>query len=89
MLVIATDADAVYVNWGTPEQKAIAAAHPEALEAMDFPAGSMGPKVDAACEFARSGKVAVIGALETLRGILDGTSGTRVSMDVDGIQYYD
>jgi carbamate kinase len=88
MLIIATDADAVYVNWGTPEQKAIAAAHPDALEAMDFPAGSMGPKVDAACEFARLGKTAVIGALETITGILAGESGTRVSLDVDGVQYY-
>ncbi len=89
MLVIATDAEAVYVGFGTPEQKAIAAAHPDALQELDFPAGSMGPKVDAACEYARQGKVAVIGALENLAGILAGTSGTRVSTDVDGIQYFE
>jgi carbamate kinase len=89
MLIIATDADAVYVNWGTPEQKAISAANPAELEAMEFPAGSMGPKVDAACEFARAGKVAVIGALENLAAILAGESGTRVSSDVEGISYYE
>src|SRR6185437_10672614 len=63
-LVIATDAAAVYVEWGTPRQRAIRAAHPDAIGALSFPAGSMGPKVEAACEFARwSGGEAVIGAL--------------------------
>lgn len=88
LLVIATDADAVYVDWGTPEQRAIAAANPDALAAMDFPAGSMGPKVDAACEFARSGKVAVIGALENLSAIMAGESGTRVTVAAEGVDYY-
>jgi carbamate kinase len=89
VLVIATDTDAVYTGWGTPDQRAIAAAHPDALEALPFPAGSMGPKVEAACQFARSapGRVAAIGALQDVLAILDGAKGTRVSVDVDGIAY--
>ena len=80
-LVIATDADAVYLDWGTPQQRALATASPDALEAFDFPAGSMGPKVEAVCDFARSapGKTAAIGALADLTEILAGTRGTRVS----------
>ena len=41
MLVIATDAEAVFVDYGTPDQKAIATANPYALAEFDFPAGSM------------------------------------------------
>ena len=87
MLVIATDAEAVFVDYGTPDQKAIATANPYALAEFDFPAGSMGPKVDAAIAFAKTGKVAVIGALENLTAIMAGESGTRVTMDAEGITY--
>jgi carbamate kinase len=86
-LVIATDADAVYTDWGTARQRAVRAAHPDALAGLTFAAGSMGPKVEAACEFARgSGRAAVIGALDQLAGLLDGSAGTTVSTTVDGIQ---
>lgn len=90
LLVIATDADAVYLNWGTPDQKGIKAASPEAIEAFDFPAGSMGPKVEAAADFARSrpGASAVIGALEDLPEIIAGTKGTRVNTEVGEIEYH-
>jgi len=84
--VVATDADAVYVNWGEPGQRAVRAAHPDALLDLQFPAGSMGPKVAAAVEFAAaSGHEARIGALDHLAAVLAGESGTRVSADVDGI----
>lgn len=83
LLVIATDAEAVYVDWGTPNARAIATASPDALKEFDFPAGSMGPKVEAACDFARSepGRVAAIGGLADLAGILAGTHGTRISTE--------
>ena len=45
---------------------------------MDFAAGSMGPKVEAAMEFADSGKRAVIGSLEQIDGLVAGTAGTNV-----------
>ncbi|MDQ1249104.1 MAG: carbamate kinase [Actinomycetota bacterium] len=83
LLVIATDADAVYLDWGTADQKAIFEISPDAIEAYDFPAGSMGPKVEAAADFARRnpGRVAVIGALEDLPAIMAGTKGTRITTD--------
>lgn len=86
-LVLATDTDAVYLDWGTPSARAIAAASPNALADLDFPAGSMGPKVEAAIDFVeRTGKAATIGALADLPSLLDGTAGTKVSMAVTGIE---
>ena len=89
MLVIATDADAVYTGWGTPDQKAIREASPDQIEAFDFPAGSMGPKVEAAADFARTnpGRMAVIGALGDLEEIMRGEAGTRICTDVAQIRY--
>ena len=75
-----TDADAVYVDWGKPTQKAIRRASPTALAKMQFAAGSMGPKVEAACRFAAAtGKSAAIGALADLGKIIAGEAGTTVS----------
>ena len=84
LLVVATDTDAVYLDWGTPAQRAIRAASPEHLSGFGFPEGSMGPKVEAAGAFAASGpgRVAVIGALGDLPQMLAGTRGTRISQDV-------
>jgi carbamate kinase len=87
LLVIATDVDAVYLDWGTPDQRAVAVAHPDALEPGLFPAGSMGPKVEAAAEFARaSGRSAVIGSLENLTAMLAGDGGTRITVQAEGLE---
>jgi len=87
LLVIATDVEAVYLDWGTPQQRRVVAAHPDALDAGLFPAGSMGPKVEAAADFARaSGKTAVIGSLEQLSSILAGHGGTRISVQAEGME---
>ncbi len=81
LLVIATDVDGAYQDWGTPQQQRIDQAHPDELERLGFAAGSMGPKVQAACEFARNtGKVAVIGSLGEIDAIVRGRAGTRVSL---------
>ena len=88
LLVIATDVAAAYIDWGKPGEKAIAAAHPQALRDLSFPAGSMGPKIQAACEFAeKTGKTAVIGALSDIEAIVRGEAGTRVSTEVEGVHY--
>jgi carbamate kinase len=82
MLVLATDVDAVYLGFGTPDERAIRRAGPERLRAESFPEGSMGPKVDAVCRFVEAtGNRGVIGALEDLDAIIDGTAGTEVSVD--------
>ena len=91
VLIMATDAAAVFTGFGTPAQRAIAAAGPDALLAgyePEFAAGSMLPKVIAACEFARaSGKPAVIGSLSDIGAMLAGTAGTRVATDVAGVVF--
>lgn len=88
LLVIATDVNAAFVDWGKPTQKAIAQAHPDEMEKLGFAAGSMGPKVQAACTFARNtGKVAVIGSLEDIEDIVNGNAGTRISSATPGILY--
>ncbi len=85
LLVIATDVTAVSLDWGTPEQRPLAAAHPDDLAALRFPAGSMGPKVEAAIAFARSGegRASVIGGLDDLSAMLEGRAGTRIALDVE------
>lgn len=89
LLIIATDVNAAYVDWGKPSSKAIAQAHPDDLEKLGFAAGSMGPKVQAASEFARNtGKDAVIGALPDIAAITRGAAGTRVSTRTRGVQFY-
>ncbi|MCU1735815.1 MULTISPECIES: carbamate kinase [unclassified Pseudomonas] len=88
LLVIATDVNAAFVDWGQPSQKAILQAHPDDLEKLGFAAGSMGPKVQAACEFARhTGKTAVIGSLADIEAIVQGKAGTRISTAKPGITY--
>lgn len=87
LLVIATDVDGVFEHWGGPDQCLVSAAHPDALDPAGFPAGSMGPKVQAAAQFAReSGRTAVIGSLGQIDQLLAGTAGTRISNDVVGIE---
>jgi carbamate kinase len=80
-LVIATDVDAVYADWGTPQQHALRHATPAELESMDFAAGSMGPKVKAASMFAeRAGGIAAIGSIHDTQALLRGEAGTTVAM---------
>lgn len=86
--VIATDADAVYLDWGKPEQRAIRSATPDALDAYGFAAGSMGPKVEAAQDFARAtGKRAIICALADVPAAVRGEKGTTVSLDAGETAY--
>ncbi len=88
LLVIATDVDGVYIDWGKPSQRAISKAHPDALEKMDFAAGSMGPKVQAACEFARAtGKRAAIGSLADIDKIVRGEGGTSIDTRINALVY--
>jgi carbamate kinase len=86
-LAIVTDVDAVYSDWGTPEQRAIRRATPEALAGTEFAAGSMGPKVRAACSFVEeTGGLAAIGSIEDTPALLRGEAGTIVTRDADGLE---
>jgi carbamate kinase len=89
VFVMATDAEAAYLGYGTPAQQRIAAAHPDELlrrHRDEFAAGSMLPKVEAACDFARhTGRAAAIGALADIERLVTGEAGTRICTDVDGV----
>jgi carbamate kinase len=86
-LAIVTDVDAVYSGWGTPDQRAIRRATPEALSGTEFAAGSMGPKVRAACSFVeQTGGLAVIGSIVDTPGLLGGESGTTVTREAAGVE---
>ncbi len=79
LFVMATDVDAVYADWGTPEQRALGRIPVDELRKQAFPAGSMGPKVEAACRFVEAtGGRAAIGALTQIQQIVDGDAGTQV-----------
>jgi carbamate kinase len=79
LFVMATDVDGVYVDWRTPQQRQLERATPAELRRLDFAAGSMGPKVDAAIRFVEAtGKRAAIGALADVARIVDGLAGTSV-----------
>ena len=82
LFVMATDAEGVYADWGTPEQRLLTSVTPSELAAHEFAAGSMGPKVEAATRFVNStGNRAAIGRLEDIAEIVAGRAGTSVVRD--------
>jgi carbamate kinase len=89
LFVMATDVQAVFVDWGKPTQRAIHRANPAAIQQHGFPAGSMGPKVDAACHFGlATGRTAAIGALADIPAIVRGEKGTLVDQSFAGLTYH-
>jgi carbamate kinase len=85
LFIMATDVEGVYRDWGTPEARLIRHTTPHELQTLVFPAGSMGPKVEAACAFVeKTGNPAAIGALADIRTIVNGESGTQILPDKGG-----
>ncbi|WP_116112835.1 carbamate kinase [Austwickia chelonae] len=79
-LLILTDVPHVIRNFGTDDAEPIHRATPKALRDLGAPAGSMGPKIEAACQFVElTGDMAAIGSLEDAAGMLDGTAGTIIT----------
>jgi carbamate kinase len=88
VFLMLTDVDAVYADWATPNAWPIHRASPDDLTAYPFPAGSMGPKVQAACRFARDGGAfAAIGSLADAGAMLRGEAGTIVTEDAREIEW--
>jgi carbamate kinase len=78
-LIVLTDVEGVFRDHGTPRAELVGAATTAELRAMSFPAGSMGPKIDAVCRFVeRTGGVAAIGKLADAAALLGGHCGTLV-----------
>jgi carbamate kinase len=79
-LLLLTDVDAVIDGFGTPQAHPIRHATPSELRARSFPAGSMGPKVEAACRFVEAtGRMAAIGRLDAATAMLNREAGTVIS----------
>lgn len=80
VLLVLTDVPSVMRDYGTPAQQPLLRATPGNLRALDFPAGSMGPKVDAVCRFVElTGGMAAIGTLDDASDILRGEAGTIIT----------
>jgi carbamate kinase len=80
VLMVLTDVPNVLRHFGTPEAEPITRITPGALRRVSFPAGSMGPKVDAVCRFVElTGDMAAIGRLEDAEAILAGDAGTIIT----------
>lgn len=78
-LIIATDVPAIYLDWGLPTQRALGRTTPRELALQSYAAGSMAPKVQAACAFVRSaGQRAAIGSLDSIEALLAGEAGTQI-----------
>jgi carbamate kinase len=90
VFVMLSDADGVYVDWGTPRQRAIRGAPPDALSDRLFHQGSIAPKIAAGCRFAAAtGRPAVIGAPGHLALLLAGRAGTTISPAIPELAFAD
>lgn len=84
LLVIATDVSNVYVNFRQPDERKLERVRVSEMKSLveQFPAGSMGPKVQAAVSFVEhTGKRTAIGSLAEIEQIVAGTAGTIVEPD--------
>jgi carbamate kinase len=78
-LLLLTDVDAVYRDFGTPGARPLRESTPAELRRLRLDPGSMGPKVEAACRFVEeTGGIAGIGRLEEAEAVLAGAAGTIV-----------
>lgn len=83
LLLMLTDVDAIQLDWRTDRSRPLREATPSQLRALEFPAGSMGPKVEAACRFVEAtGRRAAVGALGDAGRIVRGEAGTQVGSRV-------
>lgn len=81
LLVMLTDVGAVDADRGGPRDRPIAGVEPAELRKMRFEAGSIGPKVEAACRFAEAtGRRAAIGSLTDVARVIRGAAGTQVQV---------
>ncbi len=83
LLLLLTDVDAIQLDWRTDRARPLREATPARLRELDFAAGSMGPKVEAACRFVEAtGRRAAVGALGDAARIVRGEAGTQIGSSV-------
>jgi carbamate kinase len=85
-LLIVTDVDAVYADYGTPSQRAIRRATPTALAGSAFAAGSMGPKVHRLLVRRTDGRPRRNRPITGAAALLSGDAGTVVTLDAQGLE---
>ena len=83
IFIVASDVEGAAVDWGKPEQRVLGKVAvseiKEYVEAGHFPAGSMGPKVDAVIQFAEStGNRSIICNLDDIQKSVEGIAGTEI-----------
>jgi carbamate kinase len=79
-LLVLTDVSAVMQHYGTPKATPLTTLDPDDLDSMGFPAGSMGPKIEACRRFVTAtGHPATIGALADAQALLASTAGTTIT----------
>ncbi|MGO9912792.1 MAG: carbamate kinase [Acidimicrobiales bacterium] len=84
-LLLLTDVPAVMRDYGSPKAEPIHQITPQGLRSLSFPAGSMGPKVEAVCRFVeQGGLMAAIGSLADARELLEGRAGTVIRANAPG-----
>ncbi len=84
VLVILTDVDSVYADWGTPQQRPLRRLSVDEADALvasgALGEGSMAPKVEAAADFVRNGgRRAIIARLDQGREAVAGKAGTEIT----------
>jgi carbamate kinase len=90
VLLVLTDVDAVYTEWGTSNARPIRRIAPRGIRRFTFAPGSMGPKVEAACAFVeQTGGVAGIGKLADAHAILTGAAGTLITREAADISWWE
>jgi carbamate kinase len=78
-LLMLTDVPYVERGWATADAEPLTVATPAELRRLEFAAGSMAPKIEAACRFVeRAGREAAIGSLSELEAVASGARGTRI-----------
>jgi carbamate kinase len=88
-LILLTDVEGVYLDWGSPSARLIKRAAARALNPGDFAPGSMRPKIEAATGFvAETGRPASIGGLEEAARVFAGVSGTRIDVEPQNMILY-
>ncbi|WP_435105326.1 carbamate kinase [Arhodomonas sp. AD133] len=80
-LLMLTDVDGVYRDFGGAEAKRLDRLSTAEAGALELAEGSMAPKVRAACDFAESGGIAGIGRLRDALSVLEGKGGTQIHRD--------
>ena len=90
VFIMLTDVDAVYKDWGQPNAAAIRRISSREVSQLAFAAGSMAPKVEAACEFVeQTGGIAGVGRLQDAPAIIAGKAGTVITGDVSDTLWWD